>query len=341
MPSGISVVICCYNSSLRIAPALQHLVDQKNISLSAFEVIVVDNASTDNTAEKVSMLWNNLHADKPAFKVVCELSPGLSAARKKGIEEAYFDYVLFCDDDNWLDENYLSISLKIMKSDPLIGALGGKGSPVFEYKEPPYFWINQFHTLAVGVQSGIDGDITNERGVLYGAGMIVNKIAFTILLEKFRFQFLVSDRLQGNLASSGDHELCLAFRKIGYKIFYSPRLDFKHFIPAYRTTIPYYKKLFLGFGMSYALLHVYSVNEKNLHFLKNDYRYICLRCVKHIACIKISLFLQGYYFTFDKYKYINQLHQLYNNMGVLKSFIKVKNLYKLQFANHPIFKVHS
>ena len=340
MPSGISVVICCFNSTSRITPTLQHLLNQEGISLSAFEVIIVDNASTDNTREIAALVWNNFDADKPIFKVVDELTPGLSAARKKGIEEARFDYVLFCDDDNWLDENYLSTSLMLMQSDPLIGALGGTGSPVFEGMEPPYFWVNQFHTLAVGRQSGIEGDITNERGVLYGAGMIVNKEAFTILQEKYQFQFLVSDRMGNSLASSGDHELCLALRKIGYKIFYSAHLNFKHFIPAYRTTLSYYKKLFLGFGMSYALLHAYSVNEKNLHFLKNDYRYICLRCLKNIACTVGCLLFRGYYFTFDKYRYISQLHHLYNNIGILKSFIKVKNLYKMQFSTQPLFRTH-
>ena len=337
MPSGISVIICCFNSASRIAPTLEHLVIQKNISLPSWEVIIVDNGSTDHTAEKARLLWDALDMEKPKFKVVHESTPGLSSARKKGIEASLYDYVLFCDDDNWLDENYLSISLNIMQTNPCIGVLGGTGNPVFEDKEPPYFWINQFHTLAVGVQSVIEGDITEERGVLYGAGMILNKEAFNILQEKFQFQFQLSDRIGNNLASSGDHELCLALRKIGYRIFYTQKLNFKHFIPANRTTIDYYKKLFLGFGISYALLHVYRVNKNNLYNLKNDYRYICLRCIKNIVFIRIKLILNGYYFDVDKYKYVDQLHQLYSNKGILKAFIKVGNLYKQQFFNLPIF----
>jgi glycosyltransferase involved in cell wall biosynthesis len=139
MPAGISVIVCCYNSAARIAPTLQHLAAQQQFPFTQWEVIVVDNASTDNTATKAVQVWNGIDGDKPPFKVIFEKTPGLSAARKKGIEESQFDFVLFCDDDNWLHENYLSIALNILKENPLIGALGGTGFRVFEGGEPPYF----------------------------------------------------------------------------------------------------------------------------------------------------------------------------------------------------------
>src|SRR5258707_15236118 len=124
MPSGVSVIICCFNSAARIAPTLEHLYNQKNISLSGWEVIIIDNCSTDNTSEKASKIWESFGPEKPRFKIVNESTPGLSTAREKGLDEAYYDYVLFCDDDNWLDENYLGIALNIMQNNPRIGALG-------------------------------------------------------------------------------------------------------------------------------------------------------------------------------------------------------------------------
>ncbi|MCW3091613.1 MAG: hypothetical protein JWP81_2682 [Ferruginibacter sp.] len=341
MPSGISVIICCFNSSLRIAPTLQHLVAQKNILSSSWEVILVDNGSKDNTAETALQIWNSFNEKKPPFKIVTELEPGLSAARRKGIEKAFFDYILFCDDDNWLDDNYLSIGLGIMQTFPGIGALGGTGRPVFEDKEPPYFWANQFHVLAVGMQSEVEGDITNGRGVLYGAGMLLNKSAFNVLKEKFRFKFQLTDRIGTSLASSGDHELCLALKKAGYRIYYSKKMKFQHFIPKHRTTIQYYKQLFLGFGISYALLHAYRVNRDNLHSLKNDYRYICLRSLKNIMFTRIKLLVKGYYFGFDQYKCLDELHHLYNDIGILRTFILTKNRFKDQFNSQLIFSPNS
>jgi glycosyltransferase involved in cell wall biosynthesis len=337
MPFGISVVICCYNSATRLPSTLQHLCKQKGISKSSWEVILINNCSTDNTVETANQLWNSLTSKKPDFKIINESTPGLSAARQKGIDESRFDYVLFCDDDNWLDENYLSNALDIIKQNPRIGALGGTGSPVFEKEEPPYFRINQYHTLATGEQSEIDGDITDERGVLYGAGMVLNKIAYKQLQETYQFQFLLSDRKSNNLLSSGDHELCLALRKIGFKIYFSKKLFFKHYIPGYRTTIKYYKKLFLGFGKSYAMLQVYRVNRDDLNSIKNDYRYIMVRCMKNILFLYLRLLASGYYFTNNKYRYVDQLHRLYGNIGQLTTMLEVKNIYKTQFSNLSLF----
>lgn len=337
MLTGISVIICCFNSATRITPTLQRLARQENISFSNCEIILVDNGSTDDTAQKASAVWDSLDMLKPPFKIVTESTPGLTSARLKGIEASVFNYILFCDDDNWLDSNYLSIAVQVMESNPAIGALGGTGSPVFEDKEPPYFWVNQYHALAVGEQSKIDGDITNERGVLYGAGMILNKNAFKKLREEFKFEFVLTDRIGNSLVSSGDHELCLALRKIGYKIFYSKSLKFEHFIPKNRTTIHYYKRLFLGFGVSYALLHIYRINKKNVNDIRNDYRYICMRGIKNIITATGKLVFKGYHFSANKYKYVDDLHQLYNNIGILHTFLKVGNTFKKKFANYSLF----
>ncbi|MGI8636943.1 MAG: glycosyltransferase [Segetibacter sp.] len=337
MEEGISVIVCCFNSSLRLQPTLEHLCLQKKIPVSKWEVIVVDNASSDSTSEKAMEIWNSFTSVKPSFKVVHEPNPGLSSARKKGIQEALFKYVLFCDDDNWLDQNYLDTALNIMNSSPQIGALGGIGDPVFEKEEPPYFWQNQYHVLAVGSQGKKEGDITEERGVLYGAGMVLNKAAFNILRDKFDFKFQVSDRIGNNLISSGDHELCLALKQIGYRIYYSKSLVFKHYIPAKRTSLKYYKELFLSFGMSDAMLSVYFIHRNNINSIKNDYRYICLRCTKNIIKTCLILTFKGYYFSLNKYKYVSHLHHLYNNLGMLKKMIAKKNSFKKVIQENPLF----
>ncbi len=338
MPTGISVIICCYNSASRLEPTLKHLAAQKNLAPGVWEIIVVDNKSTDDTVQRASEIWANCAGEKPGFKVVHESTPGLSAARKTGISEAYFDYVLFCDDDNWLNDCYVFTALGIMKNNPSIGALGGMGTPVFEGKEPPFFWVNQYHTLAVGAQWKDEGDITDTRGVLYGAGMVLNKKAFNILIDRYNFNFLLSDRMGSSLVSSGDHELCLALKKIGYKIFFSEKIQFQHYIPVYRTEIRYYKKLYLEFGKAFALLQAYRIQETNSWNLKEDYRYICLRSIKNIALTQAKLFMKGYFFSRNKYKYLDQLHHLYNNIGIFTTIIRVKNLYKEQLSIHPLFK---
>lgn len=338
---GVSVIICCFNSSNRLHPTLLHLYRQKNISNSQWEIILVDNASTDDTSKKAREIWDEFVSEKPPFKVVFESKAGLSAARSRGIQESKFSYILFCDDDNWLYEEYVSNALNIMNSSPAIGILGGYGVPVFETKEPPYFWENQYHVLAVGEQWHDQGDITEQRGVVYGAGMVLNRSAYNVLIEKFNFEFQVSDRIGNSLVSSGDHELCLALKRLGYKIFYSKGLLFKHYIPEKRTTITYYKNLFLSFGMSDARLFVYSINEKNFSSIKNDYRYICLRCGRNILTNWIRLLFSGYYLTSDKYKYISNIHHLYSNIGILKTMWLLKNSYKNILRENALFRIEN
>ncbi|MEO6719210.1 MAG: glycosyltransferase [Ferruginibacter sp.] len=339
MENGISVIVCCFNSSSRLQPTLEHLCWQKKIPVESWEVIIVDNASSDDTAAKATAIWNSFAVSKPAFKIVYEEKAGLSSARQKGIQESRFKYVLFCDDDNWLNETYLAGAVAIMYANPAIGALGGNGFPVFESKEPPHFWKNQYHVLAVGSQWHTVGDITNERGVLYGAGLVLNKAAYNELIEKYNFYFQVSDRIGDNLASSGDHELCLALKRIGYKIFYSETLTFKHYIPQRRTTISYYKKLFLSFGESDAMLLMYFVNKENLNGIKADYRYRCLRCCKNIIKTWLVMVFTGYYSSPDKHKYVDLLHNLYGNIGNLKRSLLMKNSFKKTFHENLLFGI--
>ena len=101
---GISVIICCYNSSTLLPRTLEHLALQDVPENILWELIIVDNNSNDDTAEVARKEWEKYKIDIP-FKVVYESNPGLSYARQKGVKEASFELLLFCDDDNWLEKN--------------------------------------------------------------------------------------------------------------------------------------------------------------------------------------------------------------------------------------------
>src|SRR5215216_4801701 len=99
----ISVIIPTYNRATLLRKALQSIVKQ-TLSKKEFEVIVIDNNSTDNTAEVVSQYaynWNNL-------KYFHESSAGLHAARHRGLKESAGEILVFADDDiealpSWLE----------------------------------------------------------------------------------------------------------------------------------------------------------------------------------------------------------------------------------------------
>ena len=75
------------------------------------EVILVDNNCSDNTAKVAIEVWSKF-GNPFCLSILTEPTPGLSYARKKGVLSAKGEIIVFCDDDNWLNENYLSMGFK-------------------------------------------------------------------------------------------------------------------------------------------------------------------------------------------------------------------------------------
>lgn len=251
--SGISVVICCYNSSNRIGNTLYHLSKQCLSAEIPWEVVIVDNNSTDHTANFAKKILADLGMTN--YKIVSEPTPGLSPARACGVKHSTFDLILFCDDDNWLNEDYLSIAITLMQSNPAIGVAGGLNEGVLE-SDQPIWWDENARGYAVGRQSKDSGDITNRKYV-WGAGMVIRKNILETL-RKTGFQSLLSDRKGKSLSSGGDSEICRWALLMGYKLWYSEELRLKHFISSERLTDDYLKRLIDGHLESYQTLRWYD-----------------------------------------------------------------------------------
>jgi glycosyltransferase involved in cell wall biosynthesis len=255
---GVSVVICCFNSASRLGDTLSHLAKQQ-YEHSLVEIIVINNNSTDNTAHIAKSTWQALRTDI-AITIVEEEKPGLSHARRKGLKIARFEYVVFCDDDNWLCETYLQTISAIFNQFANVAIIGGCGVPVFEKNPPDWFWqLNGF-----GYALGSEGRVTGEVSSAYGAGMGVRKSVLLHLLSNTG-SLLLSDRKGTGLHSGGDVEICQLVLEKGYKIYYDERLIFSHFMPAQRLLWSYYLKLRQSFGRAEAYLQVYHPQQaKNI-----------------------------------------------------------------------------
>src|SRR5690348_6905842 len=106
-PPGVSIVICFHNGANRLAQTIRHIALQRVPPDIPWELILIDNASTDQSARVATDEWQN-HAVRSSLRVIAEPVIGLSYARARGFEEALYAYVILCDDDNWLDENYVA-----------------------------------------------------------------------------------------------------------------------------------------------------------------------------------------------------------------------------------------
>jgi glycosyltransferase involved in cell wall biosynthesis len=249
---GVSVVICCYNSAPRLPLTLEHLAAQVTSNGLDWEVIIVDNGCTDNTARVARAHWTR---DAVPFRVVSESRRGLTNARMRGLNEAHHELIVFVDDDNWLADDWIQTAAELMSEKPDVGACGGQVEAACE-ELPPTWFEQQKPSYAVGTQGGQDGDITWSRGELWGAGLCVRKSAWQLLTECGYRSFL-TDREGNALSSGGDSEICLALRIAGWKLWFTPRLRMHHFIPREKLNWKYLRRLHRGFGASHIQLAPY------------------------------------------------------------------------------------
>lgn len=263
---GISVIICCYNSANRLPETLSHLALQEFKQHINWQVIVVDNASTDNTFNVAIKEGDKHTALKDRLQVVNQPIQGLSYARDMGIATAKFKYVVFCDDDNWLNTKYLNNAYHLMENNPKIGALGGQSVAATDAVILPDWFNLVKNWYAVGQQGKKSGDISHRYNV-WGAGMVTKK---ELHLKCFPHSYpsYLTDRKGDNLSSGGDTEFCLRLLLKGYILYYDESLRFTHFIPKQRLTPVYRDRLEKGFSESISKLFKYSqlcdMKDKNL-----------------------------------------------------------------------------
>lgn len=258
MIPGVSVIICCYNSENKIKDVLNHLEKQKDTERINWEIIVVDNASSDKTSEVARKSWTRKDID---FKVVYEEKPGLSNARLKGLETSVYEIIVFVDDDNLLDEQYISGAYNTMISNRDIGLAGGLGEAVSTNPFPDWFQ-NYLDVYAVGPQAEKEGYLSGSRNYLHGAGIIMRKDAWDYLINQ-GFSFMLSGRKGKSMSSGEDSEISSAFRMAGFSLWYNPELKFEHVLPESRISWDYVRKLSREFGKSFVVLDIYLSEIQN------------------------------------------------------------------------------
>lgn len=231
---GVSIVICCHNGAFRLAETVKHIAQQKVGPHVPWEFILVDNRCSDHSVAVAESVWAAYHPDAD-FRVVMEPALGLARARLAGFRAAQYEFMILCDDDNWLAPDYVSTTYSIMSERGSIGALGGYGELYFE-TDPPK-WIAHSRIFAGGEQQAHSGKVARNR--IYGAGCVIRKSAFQ-KLKQAGFRSLLDDRTGSALTSGGDHELCYALAILGYDIWYDQRLRFVHFITRERLTWDYF-----------------------------------------------------------------------------------------------------
>lgn len=244
---AIDIVICTYNRAARLDAVLAALQQQVCGNEIEWRVLVIDNASTDATADIVEA--HILNGSLPGLRCVFEPQQGLTAARLRGVRETTAPWIAFVDDDNFLLPTWLEEIGRAIRRHDAAGGFGGRIILDWEVQPPAY--LKEFG-FCFAEQNPGDEDCVVDN--LAGAGMVLRRSA---LVESGWFDRpLVADRVGKSLVSGGDVEMAQRIRSAGYSLWFTPRAVLKHRIPADRMSRRYLFRINRELGASSAVISV-------------------------------------------------------------------------------------
>ena len=258
---GISIILCTFNGADKLPPTIQALADQRVPKHIPWEIIFVDNDSTDNSSAIAKAVWNSIK-DKPNIPVAClsEQKSGKYYALEKGLKQARYKYFIIVDDDNRLSSDYVHQAFELIDKQPHIGAIGSHSQATFQDDALliPAWFRTGAERYAVGEQ-GVDGDVT-KRKHLWGAGLVSKTELYLKMYEKY--PSLLFNSSKKDILVGEDTEYCLRLILRGFRLHYSSKLKLFHFIPNQRLGREYWKKLNNNINQSFEVIDVYYMAAK-------------------------------------------------------------------------------
>ncbi len=220
----ISAVVCTYNRSGILLHCLKSLLDQENV-LSHFEVIIVNNNSTDNTqhiAEEFAKKNSN-------FRVVIEQSQGLSHSRNRGWQEASGEYVAYIDDDAKAPPDWISKMLSFINRHPDIMVFGGPYEGFSPVPLPNWF-PPEYGSLKLKID---ERPINIGYEWISGTNMVYKKSLLSSLNG-----FHTGLGMSGGKISYGEEtRLLLEIAKKNIPVYYVPDMKVFHLIAEYKISL--------------------------------------------------------------------------------------------------------
>lgn len=238
----ITIAIPAYNSAESLPFVLDQLQLQKSVEKLNWEIIVIDNNSTDETLQVVQeyqIKLNNIVNVEYFF----EAQQGAAYARMRAIQEAKGELVGFLDDDNIPDLNWVSQAVQFSKNYPKAGAYGSQIRAEFE-GEPPKNIEKIIGCFAIRER----GDSPNlyqpkVMSLPPSAGLVVRK---KVWQESFTHSPTFVGRIGNSMVTGEDLEVLIYIHQAGWEIWYNPAMKIVHKIPKQRLSNEYLLSLVKG-----------------------------------------------------------------------------------------------
>ena len=255
----ISAIVCTWNRIGYLRRALESLT-QQSLAKDQYEIIVVDNGSTDNTKQIVLERFSYLSNLQYLYEPV----QGLSRARNTGWRNARGEYIAYLDDDAVASSEWLEKIIETFEAlKPQPGCVTGKISPIWEAQRPSWLSDKMVPSLTVVDWSGQLITLNNNQW-LAGANM-----AFPKRLIEAEGGFREDLGRRGKkLLSMEEALLRRQLEKKGYRCVYNPEIIVQHHIPAGRLTQRWFMRRVYWDGISSALLLIHLNSPSALRRLR-------------------------------------------------------------------------
>lgn len=242
-----SVVICTYNRCDYLRDTLED-VARLRYPTKDFEVLVINNNSTDDTVEVVNKAID-LHP-QVNLRLIKEVNQGLSFARNRAFEEAKSDYIIFIDDDVFLPEVYLQNWQAFVNQFPAAEMAGGAVEIHVDGPMPEWFPMVLKQILGKH-QPYKTSKRYGKGGFPIGCNMMVRKLAG---LQAGAFNTAIG-RTGSQLLAGEEKDLAHRIRKLGGQIAYNAWASLRHRIGSERLTKDYIARQARGVGLGDRLQH--------------------------------------------------------------------------------------
>ncbi|MEM6450704.1 MAG: glycosyltransferase [Cyanobacteria bacterium P01_D01_bin.105] len=242
-PLMISAIICTHNRDQYLDAAIDSLLTQ---TISAYEVIVVDNASTDRTAEIVQSKIAKVQLKKaqpetgtstkdsdeatcsscPTLRYLYEETLGLSVARNTGAAAANGQILAYLDDDAEASQGWLSSLIEVFKANERVAIAGGKVTLIWPPTATPPAWLSDDLSSSLGAYNLGDERLYIQRPELTPRGLNY-AVRKTFLTAVGGFDTHLG-RVGKNLLSNEEQQMTRLALADGWQVAYEPKALVAH-----------------------------------------------------------------------------------------------------------------
>lgn len=253
----VAVIISSYNRGNMLRSLLESLVRQEACGVE-FELLVVDNNSTDNTREIVESFVERYPR---LVKYLFEERQGVSYGRNTGIRASRAPLLAFVDDDVQVTSNWVATIKRAFDDYPEAAYLGGKVLPAWKVAMP--LWLTRNHWAPLAIQDYGDRPFlipSANRVCLIGASLAFRRSP----LEAIGMFSPDLQRVKDGIGSMEDLEIQLRAWQTGQRGLYFPDMLVTAEIPDDRLTKEYHRRWHNGHGHYYAILRLEEMERSRM-----------------------------------------------------------------------------